>query len=134
MSNDSIRILIVDDDSHIRLLWEVGFAAVEGLDVAYAAPSASDAVAWLEAESAAGRTIDAVILDVMMPEVDGIEAMPLLRRSLDDDIVIIIVSSLDRTLVDHTIAERGISASYDAYLAKNTSVITMAKEIRDRVR
>jgi two-component system, OmpR family, response regulator len=70
------RILVVDDDPHIRELVRA-FLRSNGFDVAEAADG-------LEALSAFETTkVDLVILDVMMPNMDGWELCRQLRASYD---------------------------------------------------
>jgi DNA-binding response OmpR family regulator len=70
------KVLVVDDDPHIRELVRV-FLEREGLDVHEAADGV-EALAKLEAIKA-----DLVILDVMMPNMDGWELCRRLRQSGD---------------------------------------------------
>ncbi len=67
------RALVVDDDPHIRELVRI-FLEREGLDVVEAADGV-DALAKLEA-----TTADIVILDIMMPKMDGWELCRRLRE------------------------------------------------------
>jgi len=70
------KILVVDDDPHIRELVRV-FLEREGLDV-FEAPDGVEALATLEAVRA-----DLVILDIMMPHMDGWELCRRLRLAGD---------------------------------------------------
>ena len=70
------KILIVDDDPHIRELARV-FLQNEGFGVDEAVDGV-DALAKLEA-----ITVDMVILDIMMPNMDGWELCRVLRESYD---------------------------------------------------
>ncbi len=69
----SKRILVIDDDDHIRLLAAMSLSRVGGYDVSEAASGASG-VAMAETTSP-----DAILLDVMMPGTDGPSALALLR-------------------------------------------------------
>lgn len=68
------KILVVDDDPHIRELVGV-FLRKEGFDVLEAG-NGVEALAWLESETA-----DMVILDIMMPQMDGWELCRQLRAA-----------------------------------------------------
>lgn len=62
------QVLIVDDDAHIREL--VGhFLSFEGFGI-HEAATGKEALAVLEEVK-----VDLVVLDIMMPEMDGWEAM-----------------------------------------------------------
>jgi len=70
---DPIRILIADDDDHTTMVLRDSLPAY-GFDVVGAARSgaeAGDKVAWLRPE--------VVLMDLRMPEVDGIEATVLIK-------------------------------------------------------
>ena len=71
------HILVVDDDDHIREVAEVSLSMVGGWDVTTAS-SGSEALA-----RAATDGPDAILLDVMMPEMDGPTTVDGLRSSTD---------------------------------------------------
>ncbi len=61
------RVLVVDDDESIRMVAEVALESVGGWEVL----SADGGPAALEL--AAAHRLDAILLDVMMPGMDGLE-------------------------------------------------------------
>jgi two-component system alkaline phosphatase synthesis response regulator PhoP len=67
------RILVVDDEDHIREVAEVSLEAIGGHEVITAA-SGIEAI-----EKAATQRPDAILLDVMMPELDGPGTLARLR-------------------------------------------------------
>ncbi|MGZ4280778.1 MAG: response regulator transcription factor, partial [Gaiellaceae bacterium] len=73
-----MKILVVDDEPAVRRALE-GALAGAGYDVAVASDGA-EALAFLRERGAA----DAVVLDVLMPEVDGLEACRRLRAGGND--------------------------------------------------
>lgn len=78
-----ITLLIVDDNSGIRTLLTALARRDAGLKVVGEAANGREAV-----ESAREHEPDVVILDIMMPEMDGIEAIPgILEGSPDTRIV-----------------------------------------------
>lgn len=66
-------VLLVDDDPDIRMVGELALSGVGGLDTRVAA-SGPDAIAAVIADPP-----DVILLDVMMPEVDGPETFARLR-------------------------------------------------------
>lgn len=68
------RILLVDDDEHIREVAQLGLELVGRCEV-LAAGSGREALEVARAEAP-----DAILLDVMMPELDGPATVELLRR------------------------------------------------------
>lgn len=81
--------MIVADDSNVyreilmRAVNETGMA-----DVLFAASDGREAVSWLKLEVA-----DVVLLDVFMPEVDGLEALKIIKRDYPNIDVIMISSN-----------------------------------------
>ncbi len=74
MKKKNIRILLVDDEPDILEIIGYNLSA-EGYDV-YTAKNGADGVA-----KAKKKNPHLIILDVMMPEMDGIEACEILRRT-----------------------------------------------------
>src|SRR5471032_1251697 len=99
------KILVVDDDPHIR---EVVMFALEkaGMTVLQAA----DGKAALE--SAAAHAPDLIVLDISMPELDGLEVCRQLRKT--GDTPILFLSSRDEE-IDRII---GLEIGGDDYVTK----------------
>jgi DNA-binding response OmpR family regulator len=68
-----MTVLVIDDEDDIRLIAEVGLTA-SGLNVVVAASGAEGVT------MARTHTPDLVVLDVMMPEMDGYATLDALRR------------------------------------------------------
>src|SRR3954468_19168943 len=100
------RILAVDDDPAILRALRRGLA-LEGFEVD-TAESGRDALARI-----AGVPPDAVVLDVSMPEVSGIEVCTSLRER-GTEVPILMLSALDE--VSDRVA--GLAAGADDYLVK----------------
>lgn len=112
---EGLRVLVVDDSAAVRALLR-GFLVREGHEVLVA----GDGTAALEAFEAWGP--DVVLMDVMMPIMDGIEATRHLRNHSGDRWVpVILLSALDGE--DDVV--RGLGAGADDYLAKpiNLSIL-----------
>ena len=122
MSQPAPRILIVDDDAVIRRLLQVNFR-LEGYEVATA--STGD-----EALSAAGigPTPDVIVLDVMMPDLDGWEVCRRLRSDLGlSEVPIVFLSARSR---DED-RERADSLRAAAYLTKPFDPAELVRVVRD---
>ena len=71
----SRRLLLVDDEDDIRAVAQLSLESVGGWDVITAA-SGAEAV-----EAATAGAFDAILLDVMMPELDGPTTLERLREA-----------------------------------------------------
>lgn len=93
----SLGVLIVDDQALVRAGFRMILEAEEGMEVVGEASDGSDAVA--EAERLAP---DVVLMDVRMPEVDGIEATRrlLARDGLDTKVVMLTTFDMDEYVYD----------------------------------
>lgn len=77
-SSVPLRVLVVDDDAGIRALLEVTIGLDSRFALAGVASSATDARDLLESAAADGP-LDVVLLDVTLPDGDGIELLPQIR-------------------------------------------------------
>jgi two-component system response regulator MprA len=117
-----VRVLVVDDDSAVRrsLATALGRDGYEML----AADGGNAALSCLAATS-----VDAVVLDVAMPEPNGLEVCRQLR-SLGDRTPILMLTARD--LVDDRVA--GLDAGADDYLAKPFALAELRARLRALVR
>jgi DNA-binding response OmpR family regulator len=110
-------VLLVEDDSRVRATVRVGLES-QGCSVAEA-PSAEDALANFRDVAP-----DVVLVDVMLPGIDGLELCRHLRAS--SDVPIIIVSARGDT--DNII--RGLEAGADDYMIKPVDAAELHARIR----
>ena len=89
------KVLLVDDEKDFLEVMAERMAA-RGIEVSTAS-SATEAIRLAEKES-----FDAIIVDLMMPEMDGIEALKLLKKEKPETQVIL--------LTGHATLEKGIEA------------------------
>jgi len=71
----ALRVLIADDEPDVRLLLRVQLTAL-GLDIS---GEAADGIAVLD--QCAIAEPDAIVLDLLMPRMNGFEVIPKLRRT-----------------------------------------------------
>lgn len=83
----SAKVLLVDDEKDFLEIMAERMGA-RGMEVATAG-SAETALAMVTAE-----TYDAVIMDMMMPEVDGLKALKLFKRSWPDLSIILLTGNV----------------------------------------
>jgi two-component system response regulator MprA len=117
-----VRILVVDDDRAVResLRRSLAFNG-------YTVDLAEDGVEALEA--IANERPDALVLDVMMPRLDGLEVCRQLR-STGDDLPILVLTARD------TVSERvsGLDAGADDYLPKPFALEELLARLRALLR
>ena len=118
----SVRILVVDDDRAVRESLRRSLA-FNGYDVDVAADG-REALDQLRAERP-----DALVLDVMMPRVGGLEACRRLRAD-GDDVPILVLTARD------SVADRvaGLDAGADDYLAKPFDLEELLARLRALLR
>ncbi|GAC1300685.1 MAG: response regulator transcription factor [Vulcanimicrobiaceae bacterium] len=105
MERPGARILVVDDEAAIRDLLEYGLG-----QAGFVVRSTGEAPAALELVRA--WTPEVIILDVMLPDIDGFELLPMLRRLTDAPIVMLSA----RTETAEKVA--GLSRGADDYVGK----------------
>ena len=86
-----MRLLLVDDEPDIRAIAKMALERIGGYTVT-AAGSAAEAVA-----AAATERPDAVLLDVMMPDVDGPATLERLRPLLGQEVPVIFLTAKARS-------------------------------------
>ena len=115
------RILLVDDDPHVQTANEA-YLKKQGYEVLLAKNSA-------EALSVAeGTSLDAVVLDVDMPGMDGVAVCRRLRET--SSVPILFLSAYARE--DDRV--RGLMAGGDDYMAKPYSLVELELRLRLRIR
>lgn len=121
---DPKRILAVDDSStYLNELAEL--LRDEGYEVV-AARSGTEALEMLAAQA-----FDCILLDVMMPELDGIETCRRIKASpLFRDIPLIMLTSSDerQAMID------GLSTGADDFIAKSSEVEVLMARVRAQLR
>ena len=129
---DPIRVMVVDDSVVVRGLVSRWIEEEPGLAVAASLRNGRDAVDHLERVDP-----DVVILDIEMPELDGISALPLMLAK-KRDLVVIMASTLTRHNAE--ISLKALSLGAADYIPKpetNRGVTTSAsfrRELIEKIR
>lgn len=107
------RVLVVDDDPEMIHLVEEVLALIDCHVLA--AHNGAEALTTLRREKAAGRVIDAVLLDVVMPGADGFRILQTLKSDPElEQLPVILITALGSVL-DKT---RGLRMGADDYVTK----------------
>jgi DNA-binding response OmpR family regulator len=114
-----MRILVIDDDPGVRLLCRIAFRA-EHYEV-FEAPNGQEGLELLASEGA-----DAVVLDVMLPNLDGLDVLRRIRADVrTSDVPVVLLSAKAR--VEDQI--EGWRAGADEYLTKPFSPSTLTATV-----
>jgi DNA-binding NarL/FixJ family response regulator len=115
-----IRVLIVDDHAVVREGLRTFLELQDGIAVAGEAADGEQAIMQAEA-----LRPDVVLMDLVMPRLDGVGAMRELRRRLPDTRVIVLTSfAEDERLLP------AIQAGAAGYLLKNVAPAELARAVR----
>src|SRR5580704_17174483 len=118
------RVLVVDDDDALRRA-VVRALELEGYDVA-AARDGVEALRCVEQES--GAPPDVIVLDVLMPNLDGLSTCRAIRSRSRVPILMLTA----RQSVDERV--EGLDAGADDYLAKPFAVVELLARLRALLR
>lgn len=121
------RVMIVDDAVVVRGLFARWVEAEPDLELAASLSSGRDAVAKIEQTNP-----DVVVLDVEMPELDGVTALPLLLAK-KPDLVVIMASTVTRRNAE--ISLRALSLGAADYIPKPTTTreVTLSVNFRSEL-
>ena len=120
MSGDPIRVLIVDDHAVVREGLRTFLELQDGIEVAGEAGDGAEAI-----ELAQRLAPDVILMDLVMPRLDGIGAMRALREHVPHARVIVLTSFLD----DERLMP-ALEAGADGYLLKDVEPAELARAIR----
>ena len=121
MASDRQKILVVDDESEIREMLEF-YLGLRG----FAVQTAADGVAALSLIREWHP--DAIILDVVMPKVDGVSLLPMIRRLTDAPVIMLTARSEVSDVV------RGLEGGADDYVTKPFEVSELLARIQSALR
>jgi two-component system, NarL family, response regulator LiaR len=117
---DPIRVMIVDDHKMVRSGLSAFLMAYDDLELVAEADSGERAVALCH-----HTRPDVVLMDLVMPKMNGAEATEAILKSCPDMKVIALTSYKDQALV-----EGAVKAGAIGYLLKNVEADDLAKAIR----
>lgn len=119
---DKKRILIVDDDA--RNIFALSATLRARSFECISCPSADEAIALLKSN----EPIDAILMDMMMPEMDGYEAIPLIKRIPSRVLTPVIAVTAQAMVGDR---EKCLRAGADDYISKPVDVDSLLQLLND---
>jgi len=102
------RAVVIDDATDIRDLMSIVLTR-SGMDVVGVAPDGQAGVELVRAQRP-----DLVLLDLAMPVMDGVEALPLIRELVPDARIVVLSAFAG------AVAEQMLRSGADGYLEKGT--------------
>jgi len=121
VSAERDRVLVVDDAANLRELLTLLLEVEDDFEVVGTAADGRQAI-----DAAALLQPDVVLLDLAMPVMDGLQALPELRANLPHA-RIVIFSGFEHD----ALAEEAMQAGADAYIEKGTSVTQLVAQLRE---
>ena len=119
----SIKVLLVDDQTIIRDGLASLLSAHEDIEVVAAVGNGR-----LACQEAQRCRPDVILMDIRMPELDGVEATRVIKQSLPDTVVIVLT-----TFDDDEYIIKAMTYGASGYLLKDTGSKQLIQAIRDGV-
>jgi len=120
MTDTPIRVLIADDQRVVRDGLAMIVGLIGGVEVVGAASNGLEAI-----ELALSHRADVVLMDLRMPELDGVEATRQIRSTLPDTQVLVLT-----TYADDDSLFPALQAGAHGYLTKDASAEEIERAIR----
>ncbi len=120
---ETIRVMLVDDHNVVRSGLATFLRAFEDLELVGEANNGLEAIRLCQEKQP-----DVILMDLMMPEMDGIDATRAILADCPEIKIIAMTSFEEEQLVQGVLAAGAIS-----YLLKNVTADELAKAIRDAV-
>ena len=120
-----MKVLVVDDDNDIRTITGLSLSEVGGMEVVEAADGRS------AVEAALQERPDLILLDVMMPDMDGVQTLAALRSHVllaRIPVVFLTAKALQSEI------DRLLSFNVAAVFVKPFDPLTLADRLRDVAR
>lgn len=118
-----VRVLVADDDPTFLEALRVMLEVDERLEVVGEAPDGEQAIA-----RTAELAPDVVVMDVVMPALDGIEAARIIRSSQPECRIVLVSGSIFQERVGKGI-EVAREAGASAYVLKSRAVLELAETV-----
>jgi DNA-binding NarL/FixJ family response regulator len=116
----TIRVVIIDDNEIVRLGLSVFLETCDDMVLVGTAKNGREGI-----DLCGELKPDIVLLDMMMPEMTGLQTLPELRKICPDTHVIGITAHMEEDII-----KDGLKIGIDGFLLKDSSIDSMADAIR----
>ena len=117
---DPVRLLLCDDAAQLRALYKIVFDAERDIVVVGEAADGSEGV-----RAARHLQPDVVLLDIAMPVMDGLEAIPGIRSAAPDAAIVMCTA-----MVDDRIRRRALDLGADGFIEKGHDPRELVEAVR----
>ncbi|MDX2765383.1 response regulator [Streptomyces europaeiscabiei] len=117
----TIRVIVADDQAMVREAFTILLGAQPDIEVVATAENGTQAV-----EQAGNLTPDVIVMDIRMPNMDGIEATRRITSHLGTSAKILILTTFN---LDEYVYE-ALRAGASGFLLKNASGVQLAEAVR----
>ena len=124
----ALTVLVADDHAVVRRGIRAYFELLDDIDVVDEAVDGRDALDKLAALDAYGTRPDVVLMDLVMPRMDGIETLAVIRERYPG-VAVVMMTSFGETRRVHAALEAGASG----YLLKDAGPAEVAAAVRAAV-
>ncbi len=116
-----LRVVIVDDAADLRLLVRYVLQLDDAFEVVGEAADGAEGV-----EVATREQPDLVLLDLSMPDMDGLEALPLIQQAVPH-VTVVVLSGFSA----HSMARRAMDLGAAGYLEKGVPASELLDNLRE---
>jgi DNA-binding NarL/FixJ family response regulator len=113
------RIVVCDDQAAFRQLITMVLGLETGIEVVAEAADGVEAI-----DAARRHTPDVLLLDVAMPNMDGLEALPFIREASPATQVVMVTA-----FGSETIRERALAAGAAGFIEKGLDVAELVEQV-----
>ncbi len=113
------RVLLVDDSEDLRMLLRLKLESWDDYEVVAEAPDGEAGVQLAEEHQP-----DLVMLDLAMPKMDGLQALPLIRERVEG-VRVIVLSGFEQGVMESRVRAAGA----DGYLEKGVPMEELARTL-----
>ncbi|MFQ5830045.1 MAG: PleD family two-component system response regulator [Candidatus Methylomirabilia bacterium] len=118
-----MKILVVDDDPYMRELVDYNLR-LEGYDVLLA-PSGSDGISMAQEQAP-----DLILMDMMMPELDGLQALSILKRHPATSHIPVFMLTARQRMGD---LEQAFLLGADDYITKPFDPVGLGRQVAQKL-